>query len=105
MNAARTAQEACAREIDSMARGHVAHEHVVLARLATCIRNLPASESAAAAILDAAFLAHVIKQQVPGDERRLMVEAMNRLIMVSNKDPMEPYSDRDLWWPRARLAA
>lgn len=105
MDAVRTTQEACAREIELMGRGHVAHEQGLLIRLATCIRALPASKNRAEAVLDAAYIATVIQRELVGHERLLMSWAVDRIIGVSRSDPMEPFSDRDMWWPRARRAA
>lgn len=103
--AAMTAQEACAREIECMARGHVAHEAVCLLKLVKTIRALPASDSVAEAILAATRAALKQKEAETGHYRVLMDWAVERLIQVPDEDPMEPYSDREKWWPRVAAVA
>lgn len=103
--AAMTAQEACAREIECMARGHVTHEAVCLLGLVKTIRALPAADSVAEAILAASRAALKQKESEAGHYRVLMDWAVERLVQVSDEDPMAPYGDREKWWPRVAAVA
>ena len=96
-----TAQEAAAREIEWKCRGHVAHEHVFLAKIVERIRALPAQPTVEGALLAAARAAYNMKDGRTQDEKRLCDEAVNRILFISPADPMEPFSDKCNWWPRA----
>ena len=105
MTPGKTTQEAAAREIECMARGHVAHEHIVLDKVVERIRQLPEPKTAREAIKSA----HEFVEKVRKEHTILYVHCLDfahkRLDEIDIKDPMEPFSDNKGWWPRVKKEA
>lgn len=99
-----TIREACAREIEWMARGHVAHEHVVLDIVVERIRAIDLMLTTSAT--DIVEAAHEVIMHVRGEQpdmfRHCLDYAVAQLEEIKLNDPMKPFSDSEKWWPRAK---
>jgi hypothetical protein len=103
-----TTQEACARAIQWMARGHVAHEHVFLNTAIVRIRALPLAETPDQAYQNALDEVAAMRQETSGHYVTLLNWSIERIIQevgTRRRAPMAIYSDHRKWWPKQRIAA
>jgi len=99
-----TMREACARAVEWMGRGHVAHEHSFLLTLVPKLREMDISTSPAEQQQAAIVMLHRMKRRRPAEEARLIQLSILRIIDETScrlDDPMEIYTDRDKWWPHS----
>lgn len=96
-------REACAREVEWMARGHAAHEHVVLIVVVDRIRAIDlALVENGADIVSAAHEAIMhVRGEHPDYYKTCLDYADERIAKININDPMKPFSDKSQWWPRA----
>lgn len=104
-NPAGSTLEGICREVEYMARGHVAHEADVILQIARALRRLALEPDADSRTPDQvlerveARLNLSIENQREHNER-LVELCRERARSVDLSDPLEPYSDKDKWWPR-----
>jgi hypothetical protein len=109
-----TLREAFARELECMARGYVAHEHLIIKQVYDKLRELPLEDEYGKLISPFLFFSqHVVMTlmsvrnapqnayyQYWDHPSGLLAKMLERLCDIDPLDPMKPFSDNARWWPR-----